>query len=365
MKVALVYDRVNKFGGAERVVTALHHLFPDAPLYTLVHEPETSKWAQDIKVIPTFLNKVPFLRRKHEWLAPIAPLAFETHNLSDFDVVISVTSTDAKSVITRPHQLHICYCLTPTRYFWSGEEDYSRDSKMRLIPTFLKDILRATDLLTSSRVDEYIAISDEVRNRIKKYYNRESTVIYPAIEDKFYSKDPIPMDGREYFLIAGRLVPYKKTELAVKVFNKLKLPLVVVGAGSELERLKEMAEPNITFVGQVDDSRLIEYYRHAKAVIFPQEEDYGLIPLEAQAQGTPVIAYGKGGALETVIHNKTGIHFAEQTEESLSSAVKQFLKTKFNPKHAIENAGKFNLVSFNKSFLEKVNSLWEKHRTKS
>lgn len=361
IKIALIYDRVNKFGGAERLLLSLHRLFPESPIFTLVHEPETSAWAKGIKVIPTFLNKLAFLRSKHEWLAPIAPMAFETLNLSSYQVVISVTSGDAKSVITKPNQLHICYCLTPTRYFWSGEESYAGDKKMKAIPNILKRYFRAIDLFTSTRPDCYIAISEEVKKRIKTFYSRDSTLIYPSIEDKFYSVNPLPMDSREYFLIVSRLVPYKKVDLAIKVFNKLKLPLVVVGTGTELEHLKKLAGPNISFVGSVDDHRLIEYYRRAKAVIFPQEEDFGLVPLEAQALGTPVIAFGKGGALETVIHLQTGYLFNEQTEESLLSAVHEFRKNIFSPKKCITNAEKFRFSIFSKQFLDEVNHLYREH----
>ncbi len=361
MKVALVYDRINKFGGAERLLLALHRLYPDAPIFTLVHEPSTSSWAKEIKVIPTFLNNFPPLRSRHEWLAPIASLAFETFDLSDFDVIISITSSDAKSVITRPHQLHICYCLTPTRYFWSGEGEYSSDKKMKLLPSFLKKYFRSLDLLTSERPDEYISISNEVKNRVKKYYFRDSSVVYPPIEDKFYSVKPISMKNREYYLLVGRLVPYKKASLVIEAFNKLNLPLVIVGSGSEEESLKSMAGKSISFVGQIDDNRLIEYYRHAKAVIFPQEEDFGLIPVEAQAQGTPVIAYGKGGALETVLHGKTGYLFEKQNVESLIKAIENFRKINFSPLACVENAQKFNFQKFKKAFSFEVRKLWEKY----
>ena len=304
MKVALVYDRVNKFGGAERVLLALHQLFPEAPLFTLVYDSKSAPWASVFRVIPTFINKLGFLKNKHEWLAPFAAMAFESHDLKGFDVIISITSSDAKAIITKPGQLHICYCLTPTRYFWSGEKQYAKDTKFKIIPQWLHDYFRTTDLLISKRPDKYIAISNEVLDRIKKYYHRESSVIYPSIDDKFYSLDFTPQNKRDYYLIVSRLVPYKKVDLAINAFNVLNKPLVVIGTGSELNRLKKIAGPSIKFAGQVDDTQLINYYKGAKAVIFPQDEDYGLVPIEAQACGTPVIAYGKGGALETIIKIK-------------------------------------------------------------
>ena len=205
MKVALVYDRVNKFGGAERVLLTLHQIYPEAPLYTLVYDKKSAPWASVFKVIPTFINKIGFLKNKHELLAPIAALAFETLDLREFDVVISITSGDAKAVITKPGQLHICYCLTPTRYFWSGEDQYKSDTKFKIIPKWLHNYFRTTDLLISKRPDKYIAISNEVLDRIKKYYNRESSVIYPSIDDKFYSKDYTARNKREYYLISEQI----------------------------------------------------------------------------------------------------------------------------------------------------------------
>ncbi|KKR43047.1 MAG: Glycosyl transferase group 1 [Candidatus Collierbacteria bacterium GW2011_GWB1_44_6] len=361
MKIALVYDRINKFGGAERLLLALHRIYPEAPIFTLVHDPTTSKWAEGINIIPSFINKVSPLRQKHEWLAPLAPLAFESLDFSGYDVIISITSSDAKSVITKPGQLHICYCLTPTRYFWSGEKEYSADHKLKIIPSFIKNYFKSVDLLTSTRPDEYISISFEVQERVKKYYNRESIVVYPPIEDKFYANTPIDMDNREYFLVIGRMVPYKKFDLVIKAFNILNKPLVVIGTGSQLENLKKMAGPTTSFVGHVEDHRLVEYYRRARAVIFPQKEDFGLVPLEAQALGTPVIAYSKGGALETIAENKTGIFFSEQTEESLLEAVKRFEKMKFSIKDCTENASKFSFSVFSEKFSKQISDLWSDH----
>jgi glycosyltransferase involved in cell wall biosynthesis len=352
MKVALVYDRVNKFGGAERVLLALHRLFPDAPLYTLVYDRQSTPWADDFKVIPSLLNKFKFLRTKHEWLAPIAALGFESFDLREFDVVISITSTDAKAIITKPDQLHICYCLTPTRYFWSGEGEYASENKIKYIPRWFYKYLRTTDLLISKRPDEYIAISDEVKRRIQKYYHRDSSIIYPSIDDKFYSKKFTPMIDRDYYLIVGRLVPYKKTALAIMACNTLKKPLLVVGTGSELGYLKSLAGKTIMFTGAIDDASLINIYKNAKAVIFPQEEDFGLVPVEAQACGTPVIAYAKGGALETVIENKTGIFFEDQTVDSLKKAIIRFEKLALKPEDCHKNALRFNDATFRKNFLD-------------
>jgi len=361
MKVALVYDRVNKFGGAERVLLTLHQIFPDAPLYTLVYDKKSAPWANDFKVIPSFINKIGFLRNKHELLAPIAALGFESFDLREYDVVISITSGDAKAVITKPGQLHICYCLTPTRYFWSGEGEYAEDIKFKIIPRWLHNYFRTTDLLISKRPDKYIAISNEVLDRIQKYYHRESSIIYPSIDDKFYSKDYTSQKYREYYLIVSRLIPYKKVDLAIKVFNILKKPLVIVGTGSEMSHLKNLAGSTVKFAGAVDDVSLINFYKDAKAVIFPQNEDYGLVPLEAQACGTPVIAYGKGGALETIVKGKTGIFFEEQTTESLKDAIARFEKLSLSSEDCHRNALRFNSQTFKKNFAAKVKELWSNY----
>jgi len=357
MKVALVYDRVNKFGGAERLLLALHRVFPKAPLYTLVYDPPKAGWAKVFKVIPTFLNFLAPLRSRHELLAPIAPLAFETLNLDKFDLVISITSSDAKAVITKPRTTHVCYCLTPTRYFWSGKQEYFSDMKMKLLPNVIKKYLRSVDLLTSSRPDAYIAISSEVKSRISDYYHRDSTVVRPPIEDKFFTKQVVIPSDRDFYLVVSRLVPYKRVDLVIEAFNKLKSRLVIIGSGSEMARLKNIAGSNITFLGQVSDETLLDHYRRAKAVIFPQEEDFGLVPLEAQASGTPVIAYGKGGAKETIIPGKTGLFFQEQTEESLASCLEKFEKVKWNYQDCVKQASKFSFTRFKNEFLATLTTI--------
>lgn len=363
MRVALVYDRVNKFGGAERVLLALHQLYPTAPLYTLVADETKATWSKVFNIIPTFLNKLPFLRTRHEILSPLAPLAFETLNLSDYDVVISITSSDAKAVLTKPQTLHLCYCLTPTRYLWSGVEEYQKDLKMKILPSFLLRYFRIVDRITANRPDAYVSISNEIKDRVKRYYQKDSEVIYPAIKDLFFSTQKlISQKDRSYYLVVSRLVPYKKVDLAVQAFNELGSDLVVIGTGSQLKSLKQMAKSNIKFVGQVDDQTLISYYQKAKAVIFPQDEDFGLVPLEAQASGTPVIAFAKGGALETIINKKTGLFFKHQTKKSLVKAVKEFESLNLNPNDCLLQAKKFSEATFLEQFSAKVRLLWQKHQ---
>lgn len=375
-RVALVYDRVNKWGGAERVLLALHQLFPDAPLYTSVYNKKTAQWATVFpKIIPSFLQNLPFAKTRHDLYAPLMPLAFESFDLSEYDVVISVTSEAAKGVITKPGTLHICYCLTPTRYLWSGHEEYFKSARGRLAQPLVA-YLRAWDKVAAQRPDVMVAISQNVASRIKRYYGREASVIYPPVELQS-TKSQAPnfkqiqntkftrqrrtsaLLNSGYFLVVSRLVPYKKIGLVVKAFNKLGLPLVIVGTGSEEKSLRKQARINIQFVGLVDDEKLSGYYQGCKALIFPQNEDFGITALEAQAAGKPVIAYKGGGALETVIEGKTGIFFKEQTVESLVRAARGFDSQTFKPENCMRNAQRFS----KEIFLQKFATLISAYKT--
>lgn len=365
MKVALVYDRVNKIGGAERVLLDLHKIFPEAPLYTLVHHKKTSSWSKTFKVIPTFFNKIRFFRANHEILAPFAALAFETFDFNKYDVVISVTSDQAKSIITHPHTLHICYCLTPTRYLWSGIEEYRKSFPIKpLFDLFLKSA-RREDLIYSQRPDHYFAISKEVHQRISDYYQRESEIIYPAVNYDFFSASH-QHKKQDYYLVVNRLVPYKKTDLVIQAFNEIKKPLIIVGTGSDEARLKKMANDNIDFLGLVDDVKLRHLYAKAKALICPQSEDFGLTPLEAAATGTPTLAYGHGGYLETIIDNHTGLFFDAQTKDSLISTINRFESThhQISAKHCKEQASLFAFDRFQSTFSAKVRILYETNRNR-
>lgn len=349
MKVAIVYDRVNKWGGAERVLTALHEIFPDAPLYTALYSARKASWARIFpKVLPSFLNKIPFFRDKHEFLGTLTPLAFESFDFSGYDLVISVSSEAAKGIITKPGTKHLCYLLTPTRYLWSHYDLYFKNRLLRDFAKPLVSYLRSWDKIAAQRPDEIIAISEAVRERIKKYYGRDTKVIHPPVEvERFKGKER----KRKYFLVVSRLVPYKRVDLAVKAFNLLGYPLLIVGKGSEEGRLKKLAGKNIKFAGEVSDERLVGYYQEAKALIFPQEEDFGIVSVEAQAAGIPVIAYKSGGALDTVVEGKTGIFFPRQSVTEIVRAVKTFEKMKFRREDLLENAEKFSNERFKRDFI--------------
>lgn len=363
MKVALVYDRVNKMGGAERVLTDLHKIFPDAPLFTLVYHGETAPWAKNFKVISSFFNQINFFRNHHELLVPMAALAFETFDFRGYDVVISITSAEAKSIITRPETVHLCYCLTPTRYLWSGAEEYRRSFPAKPLFDFLIKYLRRSDLIYANRPDVYLAISGGVQKRIENYYQKKSEVIYPAIDYDFFSRSHQHKKDN-YYLVANRLVPYKRTDIVIEAFNQLKKPLLVVGVGGEEARLKKMAGNNVDFLGLVDDVKLRHLYARARALICPAEEDFGLTPLEAAATGTPTLAFASGGYLETVIDNDTGLFFDDQTKEAVVSAVNRFESGhhQISPKHCREQAALFNTGRFTKAFSAKVNLLWREHQ---
>lgn len=368
MKVALVYDRVNKWGGAERVLLAFHELFPKAPLYTSVYNQQTAPWAKVFpKVIPSFLQKIPLARTRHDLFAPLMPFAFRFFDLSEYDLVISVTSEFAKGINLSPKTKHICYCLTPTRYLWSGYNQYLNSPLRRAISTPLINILRDWDKNISKRPDKIVAISSCVAQRIKKYYGRNAEVVYPpveinsksareALQSILNSKQILNLNVKSskqkgYFLVVSRLVPYKKVDLVVEAFNKLNLPLVIVGTGSEDKSLRKKSKSkNTIFAGHVSDDDLAEYYKRCKALIFPQEEDFGIVGVEVQAFGKPVIAYRGGGALETVVEGKTGIFFDKQKPESLIKCIRSFEKMNFKNQDCINNADKFSKKKFLKNF---------------
>jgi glycosyltransferase involved in cell wall biosynthesis len=367
MKVALVYDRLNKWGGAERVLLALHKLYPDAPLYTSVYDKKNASWANVFDVRTSFLQNFPFAVH-HEFYAVLMPMAFESFDFSEFDLVISVTSEAAKGIITKPTTKHICYCLTPTRYLWSGYIEYFKNPILRFLSKPIVMYLRFWDRIAANRPDKYIAISKEVQERIKKYYNQNSTVIYPPLTMWGPVKSnpsrqcslPVRAVGSPssfatpYFLIVSRLVSYKKIDLAIEVFNKLKLPLKIIGTGAEMRSLRAMAGSTIEFLGYLTDKELVGYYSGCRALVFPGLEDFGLTILEAQSFGKPVIAYKAGGALETIIEEKTGIFFDKQTVKDLEAAIKQFNDLKINPDDCIGQAKKFYLKMFKKRFMEEI-----------
>lgn len=370
MRIAFVYDRVNKFGGAERVLLALHEVWPQAPLFTTVYNQKTAPWASTFNVKPS-LRLPPFFSARHEIFLPITPFIFESLNLDNFDVVLSITSAEAKGIITKPHTLHICYCLTPTRYLWSGYQDYLDEPGVGILNhiarIFMKAFfppLRLWDFTASSYPDFYIAISQTVKRRIKAYYKKEAEIIYPPIDTEKFK----PTDGcsqEDYFLVVSRLVPYKRIDYVISTFNSLGWKLKIVGRGVDEGRLRKMAKKNVEFLGgNLTDEKLCWYYQNCQALIFPGEEDFGITSVEAQACGRPVIGINCGGVVETIIPGKTGEIYNRQDEKTLISALKIFKQKKYLPFSCRQNAIRFTKKTFKEKIKKTVANLWEEWRDK-
>ncbi len=366
MRVALVHDWLTNLAGAERVIFAMHESFPEAPIYTSVFVPELFSELSDADVRTSFLQKVPYAKVKHQAFPFLRTIAFEGFDMSEYDVVVSSCHAEAKGVLTRPETLHICYCYTPVRYWWGGYNEYLANPRfgplnplVKAVMPFVANYMRVWDRCAADRVDVFVATCGNVANRIKKYYRRDSLVLYPPVNTAWLTPSE---DVDEYYLLAGRQIPYKRTDIAVRAFNKLGLPLKVAGTGSELDYLRSIARPNIEFLGRVPDDELAELYSRCRAFIFPQEEDFGITPLEAMAAGRPVIAFRGGGALETVLEGETGVFFDTQDEDSLIEAVKAFKPEEFRPDILRRHAQKFDVGAFKVNFKELVATEWQKYR---
>lgn len=323
MRVALVHDYLNQYGGAERVLEALCEIWPDAPIFTLIYDRRrTGSAFEGRKIKTSFLQRVPLVKSHHRPFLMLMPLGAEKFDLSPYDLVISDSASFAKGVIVRPQTLHICYCHTPTRYVWDDSHKYIQEFNYpgfikNLAPPFLS-YLRLWDEAAAARPDCYLANSHFVARRISKYYRRSSTVIYPPVKvSDFFAAEKID----DYFLLVARFLPYKKTDLAIETFNRLGWPLKIIGDGPENKKLRRLAGKNIEFVGLVSDEKLRDYYARCRALIFPQEEDFGIVAVEAMAAGRPVVAYRAGGALEIIKEGENGVFFDEQTPDSLAETL--------------------------------------------
>jgi glycosyltransferase involved in cell wall biosynthesis len=324
VKVAIVHYWLVGMRGGEKVVEALGEIYPDADIFTHVYWPESvSTSIRSHKVTTTFISSLPFARTRYQQYLPLMPLALEQLDLHDYDLVISSESGPAKGVITRPDALHVCYCHTPMRYVWSGYHSYRRQAGplTRTLMAPLSHRLRMWDLASAARVDHFIANSHNVASRIAKYYRREATVIYPPVQMLEPTSDATEEDT---YLFVSQLVPYKCADVVIDAFNRMGKKLVVIGNGSEYGRLSRICGPTITMMGWQDNETLAYYYASCRALVFIADEDFGMVPVEAMSAGRPVIAYGRGGALETVVTGVTGILFQEQTAESLMRAVLHF-----------------------------------------
>jgi len=354
-KVAIVAEWMTSRGGGEKVVLELLKIFPDADLFTTVYRASAFPELKGKKVTTSFLQKIPVLRNHHQALLPFLPRAIESLNLDKYDLVISSSSSIGKGVIKSPEAIHLCYCHTPMRYVWQPNVD----RRLIRIPfgRFMISALKKWDLKTNKGVDVFVCNSNFTKDRIKRFYNLDAQVIYPpAILESEINTQNKP-ERRNFYFAISRLVHYKRFDLAIEAFNKLGKNLTIAGAGPEEKWLRRIAGPTISFVGAPSDKVKKELFQTCRAVIFPAEEDFGIVPIEAQANGTPVIAYGKGGNTETVIDGKTGCLFGKQEIKSIIESVERFEKMRFVESDIKENAVRFTDEKFKKSLLKLIENI--------
>lgn len=364
MRLALVHDWLNQNGGAEDVLEHLVRFFPDSPVYTSMYAPDlmpAEYRAWDIR--RTWMDRLPGIHRHHQRYLPLYPLAFRNLDLSTYDVVLSNKSGFCHGVNVGAETLHICYCLTPTRYVWDLEAYLDREQfgrGVRAAARLVAKLYRRWDYAAAQRVGQFIAISTEVQARIQRIYGRESTIVYPPVEvaARFAPSDVTD----DYFLVVSRLVPYKRIDLAVQACTRLGLPLIVGGQGRDRARLEAMAGPTVQFIGYVPDQDLPDLFARCRAFIFPGLEDFGITPVQAQAAGRPVIAFRGGGVLDTVIPGKTGSLFAEPTVESLAGVLQMFDDAQFDPSVLRVHAMQFDSAVFERAITGYVSRAWDAFR---
>ncbi|VYT78585.1 glycosyltransferase [Clostridium tertium] len=361
-KLAIVHDWLPFMGGAERILTNFCEMYPDSPIYTTIcNRSELEGILKEANIITSYLQRNNKEIKNHRKLFPFMMTAIESFNLNEYDIVLSQSTSIAKGVITPPSTLHICYCNSPMRYAWEFSHEYAGKMagkgglKSKLLSYFLTGV-RLWDNASADRVDYFIANSENVAKRIWKHYRRESVVIHPPVRCSLFNISDIDED---YFLVVSRLQEYKRIDLAIEAFNELGLPLVVIGDGPERKKLESMAKSNIKFLGRQSDEIIKEHYSKCRAFIFPGEEDFGITPLEAQASGRPVIAYRKGGALETVVEVKTGVFFEKQNKNSLIDAIKRFETLEFDKYKIREHSLQFDEIVFKQKIQNFIDSKYK------
>lgn len=347
-RIALFYDWLNQWGGGERLLLDILKIYPNAPIFTSVYDPDKTPWLpKNIKIKTSFLNRFSFFKKNSVISTLLQPIALEQFNFSNFDLVISLTSMHGKCLLIPPNVRHICYCLNPNRHLYFQNN-----------PLF--NFYKKIDFIYAQRPDFYLTTSKTVQKRIKKYFNRDSIIVYPGVDTtKFIPNTKYHIPNTKYFLVVSRLVKHKKVDLAIQACQRLNLPLKIVGTGRDQNFFKSLAmKPNIEFLGHVSESKLINLYQNCLALVCPQIEDFGYTALEAQACGKPVIAYNKGGHTETVINHKTGIFFNHQNSKSLINALIKFNKNYITQKDCISNASKFSYQNFMINFKKTITGLW-------
>ena len=352
MRVAIIHYWLVGMRGGEKVVEALCEMYPQADIFTHVYVPDkVSDRIRQHRIIPTFINSLPRAARMYKTYLPLMPLALEQLDLRGYDLIISSESGPAKGIIPPSDALHVCYCHTPMRYIWNMYHDYRSGAGRitRMVMPALSHYLRLWDATSAARVDSFVANSTTVAGRIRRYYKSDSTVIYPPVDTESFSIAAQSELG-EYYLMAGELVSYKRPDLAVRAFNEMKQKLVVIGGGEMLDEIRRIAGPTVTVMGSQPFDVLKHHYARCRALVFPGEEDFGMVPVEAMASGRPVIAFGRGGATETVLDGVSGVFFAEQTVEAICSAVKRLADIEINPQAIADHASQFG----RKPFFEKM-----------
>jgi glycosyltransferase involved in cell wall biosynthesis len=359
MKVAIIHYWLVGMRGGEKVVEALCEMYPQADIFTHVFVPEMiSEKIRQHRIIPTFINALPRAAKMYKTYLPLMPLALEQLDLRGYDLVISSESGPAKGIIPPAEALHICYCHTPMRYIWNMYHDYrnSAGRLTRLMMPPLAHYLRMWDVASAARVDSFVANSATVARRIHRYYGADSVVVHPPVDTEVFSIVP-PSELGDYYLMAGELVSYKRPDLAVQAFNAMKLRLVVIGGGEMLDEIRRLAGPTVTVMGSQPFEVLKQHYARCQALIFPGEEDFGMVPVEAMASGRPVVAFRRGGATETVEEGLSGIFFAEQTVEAISSAVKSLTAMEINSEKIAAHARKFGREQFFQNMRRHIDDL--------
>jgi glycosyltransferase involved in cell wall biosynthesis len=361
MKTAIVYDWIDKEGGIERVLPVIFGNFKNADIFTSYYDKDRARWAKNFNIKITFLQNFPNFIKKSRLLSFIFyPYAFESLKLDDYDLVISITSSFSKSVITKPETLHICYMLTPTRYFWIDETSYFKNPFIKIIGKLLINSFKKWDYVAAQRPDYIFSISKLVKQRVKKFYNRDSQIIYPCFDIDYWNKIKKTLQDnnpsyKKYYLLVSRLEPYKKVDIAIEAFNKLNKNLIIVGTGTLLNKLKKIAKKNIEFKQNISDKELAVLYSSAEALIMPQSEEFGLVALESQFFGCPIISFYKSGSAETTIDNKTAIFFNKQNGDSLAKAVVRFESISYNLKTSAKKLNFEYFLRFDKKiFINKI-----------
>jgi glycosyltransferase involved in cell wall biosynthesis len=348
VKVAIIHYWLVGMRGGEKVIEALCEMYPQADIFTHVYVPEmVSDRIRQHRIIPTFINALPRAAKMYKAYLPLMPLALEQIDLRGYDLIISSESGPSKGVIPPPDALHVCYCHTPMRYIWNMYHDYrgSAGRLTRLMMPPLSHYLRMWDVTSAARVDSFVANSATVGKRIRRYYGAGSVIIHPPVDTAAFSA-AAASDLGDYYLMAGELVSYKRPDLAIRAFNEMKLKLVVIGGGDMLDEIRRLAGSTVTVAGPQPFDVLKQHYARCRALVFPGEEDFGMVPVEAMASGRPVIAYGRGGATETVADGVSGVFFAEQTVEAISSAVKRLAGLDIDPAGIVAHASRFGREQF-------------------